>query len=164
MLLGPHILVGAAVASQFSSPVWGLVFAFLVHFALDRIPHWEYSIESLKQFKTRGIRFYIPILKRVFLDIAGGFTILAIAINISHNDIPFWAWAVGGLFGILPDGLTALLFAKRGGSGIFYNFLKLFFLFHQRIHYSKEGGLPPLRIGLGTQAIAALLALYFIIF
>ena len=92
------------------------------------------------------------------------FMALAIAVNISHNDIPSWAWVAGGFFGILPDGLTAMLFAKRGGSGIFYNFLKFFFLFHQKIHYSKERGLPPLRIGLGTQAIAVLLALYFLIF
>ena len=164
MLLAPHILVGAAVASQFANPLWGLIFAFLSHFALDRTPHWEYSVEPLKHIKTRGIKYCAPILKRVILDITSGFTILFLAVTISSNDISFWAWAIGGFFGILPDGLTTLLFSRRGRSGIIYNLLKIFFTFHQKIHYSKKAGLPPLRIGLGTQVIAVLLALYLIIF
>jgi len=164
MLLAPHILVGAAVASQFANPLWGLLFAFLSHFVLDRTPHWEYSIEPLKHIKTRGVKYCAPILKRVMLDIASGFMILFFAVAISYNEIPLWAWAFGGFFGILPDGLTSLLFSKREKSGIFYTFLKMFYFFHAKIHYSKKRGMPPLRIGLGTQAIAILLALYVLIF
>lgn len=168
MLLTPHILVGAAVASKFSNPLLGLLFAFLSHFLLDRIPHWEYSIETLKQIKTRGVKFCLPELKKIFIDIFGGCVILIIAVHASSNNIPFWAWALGGFFGMLPDGLTALLFAKRGNGKalhvLLYAPLKLFFIFHQSIHYSKQKGLPPLRIGLGTQLIASLLALYFLTF
>lgn len=164
MLLAPHILVGAAVASKFTNPFLGLLFAFLSHFLLDRIPHWEYSIDPIKQVKARGIFYSTPILKRVALDISCGFAILILAVNLSNNAIPLWAWAMGGFLGILPDGLSFLLFAKRGESGTFYHFLAFFFIFHRRIHYSKEKGLPPLRIGLGTQAIAILLALYFLVF
>ena len=35
-----HALVGAAITSKFPN-LWGLVLAFLVHFPLDFIPHWD---------------------------------------------------------------------------------------------------------------------------
>lgn len=164
MILAPHILVGAAVASQFSNPPLGLIFAFLVHFLLDRIPHSEYSIEPLKQIRERELKYCLPVLKRIALDICAGYTILFLVVYVGYSEIPFWAWAFGGFFGILPDGLTTMLFMKQGRRGLLYSFLKIFFLFHHKIHYSKKIGPPPLRIGLGTQAIAILLALYFLIF
>ena len=164
MLLAPHILVGAAVASQFQNPVLGLIFALLSHFVLDRTPHWEYSVEALKQIKTRGIKYCRPILLRVILDIIIGFAVLIFAMLISANPIDFVYLALGGFFGILPDGLSFLLFVKEKSRGRLVSFLKIFYALHRRIHFKKEKGLPPLRIGLSTQAIAILLALYFIIF
>jgi len=163
MLLGPHILVGAAVAASTSNPILGLVFAFLSHFILDRIPHWEYSAEPLRNIPTKGIPYAMPILRRVALDIGAGFAVLIIAVAISSDDIPFTAWAFGGFFGILPDGLSFLLFLRKQ-NGLWGRFLKIFYLLHQKIHFNKKMGLPPLRIGLSTQAIAVLLALYFLIF
>lgn len=164
MLLAPHILVGAAVASQFSNPLLGLFFAFFSHFILDRIPHSEYSIEPLKQMRERGIAYCLPVLRRIALDISAGYIVLFLATYISYNELPLWVWTFGGFFGILPDGLTAMLFMRRRERGLLYNFLKVFFFFHQKIHYSKQKSVPPLRIGIGTQAIAILLALYFLIF
>jgi hypothetical protein len=164
MLLAPHIIVGAAVAAQFSNPALGLGFAFLSHFLLDRIPHWEYSVEGLKNIKTSGIKKCLPLLKKVFLDVSAGFLVAGLASFLSQDDIPLWAWLFGGLFGALPDSFSFLLFLKRGSNGLLYNFLKVFYMLHQRVHYSKKNGLPPLRIGLSTQAIAVLLALYFLLF
>ena len=163
MLLAPHILVGAAVAASTSNPILGLLFAFLSHFILDRIPHWEYSAEALKTIPTKGILYVAPILRRVALDITAGFVVLIVAVAISSDNIPFTAWAFGGFFGILPDGLSFLLFTRRK-NGRWGKFLKIFYLFHQKAHFDKKMGLPPLRIGLSTQAIAILLALYFLIF
>lgn len=167
MLLGPHILVGAAVAASTQNPILGILFAFLSHFVLDRIPHWEYSAEPLKNTHAKGLLYAAPILRRVALDITAGFILLIIAVAISSNDIPFTAWAFGGFFGILPDGLSFLLFIRKKDGrreGYWEKFLKIFYHLHQKIHFDKKMGLPPLRIGLSTQAIAALLALYFIIF
>jgi len=163
MLLAPHILVGAAVASQFQNPILGLILAFLSHFILDKTPHWEYSVEALKQIKIRGIKYCRPILLRVFLDIITGFAVLIFAILISTNRIDFAYLALGGFFGILPDGLTFLLFTKKKSKGRIISFLKIFYALHRKIHFNKEKGLPPLRIGLSTQVIAVLVALYFII-
>ena len=123
MLLAPHILVGAAVAVSTSNPILGLLFAFLSHFILDRIPHWEYSAEALKTIPTKGILYVAPILRRVALDITAGFVVLIVAVAISSDNIPFTAWAFGGFFGILPDGLSFLLFTRRK-NGRWGKFLK----------------------------------------
>jgi len=163
MLLAPHILVGAAVAVSTPEPILGLVFAFLSHFILDRIPHWEYSVEPLRNISAKGLLYVAPILRRVALDITAGVVMLVIAVAISPDDIPFTAWALGGFLGILPDGLSFLLFTKKNG-GYWSIILKMFYVFHQKVHFDKKMGLPPLRISLSTQAIAVLLALYFIIF
>ena len=163
MLLAPHILVGAAVAARTANPILGIVFAFLSHFILDRIPHWEYSAEPLRNIPAKGILYVAPILRRVALDITAGFIVLITAVAVSSHEIPFTAWALGGFFGILPDGLSFLFFIRKKG-GRWGSILKIFYLFHQKVHFDKKMGLPPLRIGLSTQAIAILLALYFIIF
>lgn len=162
MLLGPHILVGAALAATIPNPLLGLLFAFLSHFLLDRIPHWEYSIEPLKQIKTRGAKYCTPILRRVTLDIAIGFVALIIALGLSKNNTPSWIYIFGAFFGILPDGLSFLEFLAPKNA-ILSKFLKSFHALHQKIHFNKKTALP-LRIGLSTQAIAILLALYFIVF
>lgn len=164
MLLAPHILVGAAIASKFQNPLLGILFAFLSHFILDAIPHWEYPAEPLKQIRTKGVRYLLPIFRRVALDLLLGFTVLAAAVYLGTRDIPMTAWALGGFFGILPDGFSFLLFLKPKNR-LLSTFLKIIWAIHHRIHYDKEKrGMPPLRIGLSTQIIAVLLALYFLIF
>lgn len=162
MLLAPHILVGAAIAANSPNIFLGLVLAFLSHLLLDRIPHWEYSVEPLKEIKTKGYKYCIPIFRRVAADLCAGYLVLIVAVIISGNDIPFVAWALGGFLGILPDGLSFLLFIRRK-DGYFGVILKMFYILHQKIHFNKKI-LPPIRVGLATQAIAVLLALYFILF
>lgn len=163
MLLSPHILVGAAIATSIPNPLLGLLFAFLSHFLLDRIPHWEYSIEPLKKIKTKGARYSMPILRRVMLDIALGFILLIFAMAISRGDGAFFLAFFGGFFGILADGLSMLFFLKKE-NGILFRGLKILYALHSKIHFDTKRGPPPLRIGISTQVIAALLALYFLIF
>lgn len=163
MLLGPHFLVGAAIAANSPNPFVGFVLAFFSHFLLDRIPHSEYSIDALKQIKTTGIKYCMPIFRRVALDIASGLIVLVLAVTLNTHHVLLIQAAIGGFFGILPDGLSMLFFLKRD-KGLFASLLKLFYVIHRRIHFSKEKGPPPFRIGLSTQTIAILLALYFLIF
>jgi len=164
MLLSPHIIVGAAVATSVANPLLGVALAFLSHFVLDRIPHWEYSVEPLKQIKIKGVRYCMPILRRVFLDIALGYVIILLAIAINAGHLAWDTAIFGGFFGALPDGLTFLLYLRHGKKGIISTPLKIVYIFHQATHFSKEKGLPPLRIGLSTQGVVILLAMYFLIF
>jgi len=106
----------------------------------------------------------MPIFLRIALDITAGFIVLILAILISRNDIPIILWMSGAFFGVLPDGLTFLLFLNPRNR-ILSTFLKMVYAIHRKIHYDKEKkGLPPLRVGLSTQAVAIILALYLLIF
>ena len=163
MLLAPHILIGAAITTAVPNPLLGLLFAFLSHFLLDRIPHWEYSIEPLKEIKTKGMRYGMPILRRVMLDGTAGFILVIFAVAIHRGENSFFLALWGGFFGILADGLTMLFFLRKN-NGLFSRALKIFYALHQKIHFDKKTGPPALRIGLATQAIASLVALYFLIF
>jgi hypothetical protein len=156
------MLVGAAIAASTPNPLLGMLFAFLSHFVLDRIPHWEYSVEPLKQIKKRGAKYCLPIFRRVSLDIILGLIVLTVAAGLSRNDVSYAIYIFGGGFGILADGLSFLLYLAPKNV-IILKLLKSFHALHQRIHFNKKTG-PPMRIGLATQAIAVLLALYFIVF
>ena len=162
MLLGPHMLVGAAIAASAPNIFPGLLFAFLSHFILDRIPHWEYSVEPLKQMKTKGVKYCMPVLRRIILDLILGLITLLAAASLSKNDASFAIYILGAGFAVLADGFSFILFLAPKNA-MLSKFLRSFYVLHQRIHFNKKTR-PPLRIGLSTQAIAVLLALYFIVF
>lgn len=47
MVLATHIVIGSAVASLFpNNPIVGFSLAFVSHFAMDAIPHWDYKLKS----------------------------------------------------------------------------------------------------------------------
>lgn len=54
MLSTPHLLVGAAIVKTIPNPVISLPLAFLSHFALDSIPHWDGSPRTPFGLKTTG--------------------------------------------------------------------------------------------------------------
>lgn len=41
MLETPHVAVGVAIATKFPNPWVAVPLAFLSHFALDKVPHWN---------------------------------------------------------------------------------------------------------------------------
>lgn len=46
MLETPHALTGAVLAAYAPNPVLGLVLAFLSHFAVDMLPHWNWRPDA----------------------------------------------------------------------------------------------------------------------
>lgn len=163
MLLSPHILAGAAIATSVSNPVLGVALAFLSHFFLDRVPHWEYSVEPLRQVRTKGIKYCMPILRRVALDILLGYAVVLLSIAVNSDRLAWDTAIFGGFFGILPDGLTFLLYLRQKKEGMITILLKTIYIMHFNMHFSKKKGPPPLRVGLSTQGVVVLLALYFLL-
>ncbi|OGZ58150.1 MAG: hypothetical protein A3B96_02760 [Candidatus Spechtbacteria bacterium RIFCSPHIGHO2_02_FULL_43_15b] len=159
MTLAPHILVGAAIAANISNPIAGLFLAFLSHFALDRIPHSEYSIESLRNAKITNLKKSTPTLRIVLLDIFAGCLILITSAIIGEGQPDFSILALGGFLGILPDGLSAVYFLMPGNK-----ILKTVFDIHRKIHFPKGKHRPALRVGIASQIVASAVALYFIVF
>ena len=106
MILTPHLLLGAAIASRISNPFLALPLAFLSHFLLDVLPHDDYSIENIKE--KHWDKAFFDFLK-VFGDIAFGFLLLYL---FSGKEAIIFA---GALAAIVPDGITlvSIIFPKN---------------------------------------------------
>lgn len=152
MILTAHILAGASISARIKNPFLGLFLAFLSHYAIDALPHEEYSIQNIRNRRWRKSLF--DFLK-VFIDMAIGFVIIAFIskkIGIS---------LLGGLFGLIPDGLTLLflLFPK-------INFLKKHFTIHASVmhltgFYSKIKEISP-ALKIITQLLVSAIAVLLI--
>lgn len=48
MLETPHVAVGAAIATKIPNPLISIPLAFLSHFALEKVPHWNPHLNTEK--------------------------------------------------------------------------------------------------------------------
>ncbi len=112
MTLTTHAITGAALAALIPAhPVLGFAAGFTSHFVLDAIPHWAYSIKSLKEDEENpmnndmviGKEFYEDLLK-IGIDALLG---LSASLVILSGILKFSPLAVlsGAVGGILPDAL-----------------------------------------------------------
>lgn len=103
MILTPHILVGAAIASKTSNPVLGLTLAFLSHYLVDAIPHTDYAIAHVTRRKINFSAF-----KEFFLalsDIVGGLILVYLLVSRNGHDQLYLL--MGGFAAALPDSIHA---------------------------------------------------------
>lgn len=99
MILTPHLLLGAAIASKIEYAPAALLMAFLSHYLLDLIPHIEYSINNIakKQWQKSA-----PDILKVLLDFSFG--ILLILIFSNNQPIIY----IGAFVALIPDSLTII--------------------------------------------------------
>jgi hypothetical protein len=86
MLELPHTVVGAAIATKIPNPWIALPLAFLSHFPLDLIPHWNPSLytETKKYGQPTRKSTYL-VLFDVLLSLGAGFFIASRALpNLSQ--------------------------------------------------------------------------------
>ena len=154
MVLGPHMLVGSAVALATRNPLLGIPAAILSHYLLDATPHAEYSIGDLSYLRGNNPSRAFPVLAKVSCDIGLATLTIIIAAHYGHQS-PAFALA-GGFAGILPDFTTFLLFIFPDNK-----LLQRHRAFHHKIHFPKNKRAPQfLRYGL--QVIAVIVAIYTI--
>jgi len=123
MILSVHIILGAAIALNINPLFGGLLLAFLSHYLLDALPHWEYSIKNIKEKNWRSS--LVDFLK-ISLDIFFGFLIVYF---LSKN---FILASLGALFAVLPDIFIFLnIILPNRILGSLCNF-------HQKIHISNH--------------------------
>lgn len=91
MLSTPHLLVGATLGSISPNPIVALLFGFLSHFLMDRVPHWDW----------RPINFKLWLY--AFLEFLFGAGLLFYLTKNSTDPFLIWAGAIGG---VLPDVLS----------------------------------------------------------
>ena len=109
MILATHAVVGAAVATLFPhSPQMGFLAAFVSHFVLDAIPHWDYLSLEFKRATDANTKFWRekPFWRdfaKISLDVFIGLIILIILAKIRGLN-PRHIF-IGAFFATLPDPL-----------------------------------------------------------
>ena len=93
MLETPHALVGMVVVAAIPNPLVGLPLAFLSHFAVDMLPHWNWEPDA-RPLSLLGI-----VLDLILLEILIGY--------LAFRSPLQWTLAAGAFFAILPDLLEA---------------------------------------------------------
>jgi len=93
MLETPHALVGMTIAAMIPNPWVGLPLAFLSHFGVDMLPHWNWEPDA-RPLSLLGI-----VLDLILLEILVVY--LAFQSPLKLN------LAAGAFFAILPDLLEA---------------------------------------------------------
>lgn len=103
MLELAHALTGAAVASKVQNPWFSLPLAFLSHFLVDLLPHWNPSLKMTK--KKEGL-FYLP-AKTVTLILIDCLIGLFLSLFLVFRALPDFNQALviaaGAFLAILPD-------------------------------------------------------------
>ncbi len=112
MTLTTHAIIGASVATMFSfHPAAAIAAAFLSHFAIDTIPHWDYILRSGREDPRNPMNNDMVIGKdfvfdciRVCIDAFLGVAITFL-VFFPQEFYQVWIMLLGVGFGILPDPL-----------------------------------------------------------
>ncbi|HPW34711.1 MAG TPA: hypothetical protein PK367_03085 [Candidatus Paceibacterota bacterium] len=162
MTLTTHALIGATAAQLFpKNPLIGFFVAFLSHFIIDMIPHWDYKLKSVHKdpdhplgvgVELKSKKFLIDISKitlDLILGIGGALLILQPKSSYEISFVIFTAFA-----GQLPDGFQFLYVLLR------IEPLKSLQWFHNKIQTYSRLDVRPL-YGISLQAI--FFAVFFLI-
>ena len=127
MILICHLLVGAAIASNIQFAHLALFLAFLSHYFLDAMPHWEYSTKNIKKKQwEKSSRDFL----KISLDAGAGILLIFM---FSRNQPIIYA---GACLACLADVLIVLYL-------IFPNkLLKIHHGFHEKMHFPKDKKFP----------------------
>lgn len=156
MILLPHIILGAVIGAKIQNLGFIIILGFLSHFIIDKIPHWDYSIKGIKDFReTRNFKKLVITLIKIGIDGLIGLLIVFLTLwQKNMFDISYLPFILLGIFvSILPD-LVGILSEIISNS-----FLDIFSKFHDLAHFKtkKEGELTFL--GISTQIAMVIFAL-----
>jgi len=149
MILTPHILAGAVIGSQFSSPEAVIGLSLLAHFAMDAIPHYEYKIDVIKNANGRLSKQYLINLSKIGVDfLIGGSIVMIFAWQSPQKNL----MVLGAAMAIVPDFLLFLYYQNPN-----LPIIRQIAIFHKRTHLFKEIARPNF-LGLATQISISILA------
>ena len=125
MILTPHFLVGAALATKIQPLALAVILAICSHYILDAVPHWDYSTLYIrkKQWKKS-----LPVFLKIALDFSLGLLIISL---LAKN---WFLIIVGGFFAVLPDAVTFITIILPKSKP-----LEMHHFFHDRIcHWFRD--------------------------
>lgn len=101
MLETPHVAIGAVIATKIPNPFIAIPLAFMSHFILDKVPHWNPHII------TETKKFGKPTQKSTNIIIADCVTALIFGSAVAYSTLPNINMAISvmlcSFFSILPD-------------------------------------------------------------
>ena len=110
MILSTHVVVGSAIASLIPNhPIVGFSLAFVSHFLLDAIPHWDYKLKASVRSEENPLDADIAINRHFIRDLfcIGVYILIGIVIAIfvlgGASRLSTSAILAGTLGGIMPD-------------------------------------------------------------
>ncbi|OQA03304.1 MAG: hypothetical protein BWY68_00772 [bacterium ADurb.Bin400] len=143
MLIAAHSISGGVLGELVGNPVAAFIGAFLLHFVLDWLPHYDTTDDGV--FTLRQIAFII------FDAIIAALIILfVIGFSFTTHQLFFW----GALGGIFPDIIENLLI--RNDEPIYGNLGLSFHRFHVSVHLAQPGAIA----GIGMQLIVVVISLF----
>ena len=139
MTLTTHAIIGAAAAKIFSfNPVLAGIAAFVRHFLIDAIPHWDYKPRSFTRDSKNPLNDDMVINSDFIFDLVRISADAALGVALSLLIFPpssMYAFLVvfgGAILGILPDPLQFVYWKWR------HEPLLSLQRFHIWIHSSNE--------------------------
>lgn len=101
MLETPHVAVGAAIATQIPNPFISIPLAFLSHFVMERVPHWNpHIVSETKKYGSPTLRTRIIIAADVLMALVLG-TYIASRVLPDTNHAAYIMLA--SLASVMPD-------------------------------------------------------------
>lgn len=101
MLETPHVVLGAAIAIKIPNPWIAIPLAFMSHFVLDKVPHWN------PHTYTETVKNGGPSRTTVAIAVIDAAVSLAVGLGIAHSALPDRALALNiiacSLASVLPD-------------------------------------------------------------
>ncbi|HRZ30658.1 MAG TPA: hypothetical protein P5274_03295 [Candidatus Paceibacterota bacterium] len=137
MVLTPHAVVGASIASIFKlNPFTAFFAGFLSHFFMDSVPHWDYKLRSARLDEVNPLNNDLVINRESTIDFIKigfdaflGLSLSLIFFTLGANVSPLVILA-GALGAILPDPLQVVYVKYRREP--FLTLQKTHMLFHTR--------------------------------
>ncbi len=162
MTLATHEAAGGLVAAAVASlPAVGFILAFLSHFALDAIPHWDYHISSLEHNPVDPLRnkvlfgrSFLGDAVKVVLDCLIGLAVILLFHYLAG--LPLVPMLIGAVAGALPDFLQFIYFVLKAEP------ITSLQKFHIWMHATKKirSALGGIVFQAGVLAIIAFLVIY----
>lgn len=151
MLETPHVIVGSAIAITIKNPAISIPLAFLSHFVLEKVPHWNphLNTETKKYGKVTKKSTYIVIADSTLALISG----LIIAFSKSQDIGQFLTIILACFFSVLPDLIEGPYFFLGTKSKFIEKWIKF-----QKSLQVDTSPLP----GLTTQLITIIVCLWWI--
>jgi hypothetical protein len=151
MLETPHVVVGAAIATQIANPILAIPLAFTSHFLLERVPHWNPHLNTeLRKYGKITPKTTLIVAVDVALSLILGFTIAARVLPDTNHafTIIFASFAA-----VVPDIIEGPYFFLKMKNPFIEKWISL-----QKSIQNDASILP----GLATQALTITAALWWI--